>query len=296
VKTRQKKLKSYNTLAAFFHTPTFLVLSFITLAPIIYTIYISFFNFKLSVPGGKEDFIGLQNYVELFTDTAAFESMFTTFKFMLIAVTLQIVLGFAIALGINAVPKFKRLLTSLVLIPMMVAPLVVGLMFSFFMNPQFGLYPYLIEVLYLPLPTSPLTDPKTALAVIALTDVWEWTPYLALMFLAGLQSIPGESYEAAQIDGANKWQTFTKVTIPLMMPVVVVGVILRSMEAFKEFDKPYILTGGGPGAATEVIDMFAYRQAFISFNFSYAAAVCVVLFVILLTSGMLYGKLVLERK
>ena len=117
-----------------------------------------------------------------------------------------------------------------------------------------------------------------------------------LMFLAGLQSIPGESFEAAKVDGATGWQVFRYITVPLMRPVILVGLVLRAMEAFKEFDKPYILTGGGPGAATEVIDMYAYRLAFVSFNFSKAAAVCIILFIFLLVCGMLYGKFLLEGK
>lgn len=296
MKSQKSKLSDYNLLAAFFHTPTFLILSIITLGPLIYTIWISLFNFKLSEPGGEHQFIGLRNYIDLFKSPDVWGSMLTTFKFMLIAVSIQVLLAIAISLAINEIPKFRRLFTTLVLIPMMVAPLVVGLMYSFFLNPQFGLYSYLVHTLHLPLPVSPLSNPVTALITIAMTDIWEWTPYLALMFLAGLQSIPGESFEAAKIDGANGWQTFRFVTIPLMMPIIVVGIILRAMEAFKEFDKPYILTGGGPGSATEVIDMFTYRQAFVSFNFSYAAAICVVLFVILLTCGMLYGKVILGRE
>ena len=118
-------------------------------------------------------------------------------------------------------------------------------MYSFFLNAQFGFYTWIVNTLHLPLPISLFSQSGSALVTVALTDVWEWTPYLALMFLAGLQSIDTESYEAAKMDGANAWQTFTRITVPLMMPVIVVGIILRSMEAFKEFDKPYILTGGG---------------------------------------------------
>lgn len=290
------RIKDSRRLAIRFHSPTFLILSVITLGPLLYALYISFFDFRLSNPAGEHTFVGLQNYIELFTKPEALLSILTTFKFMLIAVTLQTVLAVLIALAINALPRFSRLFTSLIIIPMMVAPLVVGLMFSFFLNPQFGLYAWLVNTLHLPLPISPLSDPTIALVVVALTDVWEWTPYLALMFLAGLQSIPGESFEAAKVDGANSWQTFRHITIPLMAPIIFVGLILRAMEAFKEFDKPYILTGGGPGAATEVIDMYAYRQAFVSFNFSKAAAICMVLFVILLVCGMLYGKFVLEGR
>ena len=172
----------------------------------------------------------------------------------------------------------------------MVAPLVIGLMFSFFINPQFGLYVWLVETLHLPLPTV-LTDKSvTAMIVVVLMDVWEWAPYLGLTFLAGLQSVSGEYYEAAEVDGASKWQIFKTITLPLMKPVLTVGIMLRAMETFKEFDKPYILTGGGPGNATEVIDLYTYRQAFISFKFSYAAAICVILFIVLVGCGMIYQK------
>ena len=267
----------------------------ITLGPLLYSLYISFFDWRLSNPSGKDTFVGLKNYIEVFARGEALTSIWTTFKFMLIAVSVEVIVAILLALALNSLLRWRRFFTSCVIIPMMVAPLVVGLMYSFFMNPQFGLYSFLVDALHLPLPATPLSDSKTALAVVALTDAWEWTPYLALTFLAGLQSIPSESYEAAYLDGANSLQTFCKITVPLMRPVFVVGLVLRAMEAFKEFDKPYILTGGGPGNATEVIDMYAYRQAFVSFNFSYAAAVCVVLFIILLVSGMLYGKFVMER-
>ena len=288
--------KDARWLAFQFHFPTFLILITITLGPLLYALYISFYDFRLSNPGGANTFIGLGNYIELFTKKDALFSIWTTFKFMFIAVALQLALAVAISLAINSLPRFARIFTTLMLVPMMVAPLVVGLMFSFFFNPQFGLYSYLVRVMQLPLPISPLSSPSTALFVVALTDVWEWTPYLSLMFLAGLQSISGESFEAAKVDGAGGLQIFRHITIPLMSPIILVGVILRSMEAFKEFDKPYILTGGGPGAATEVIDMYTYRQAFVSFNFSKASAICIVLFIILLVCGMLYGKFVLEGR
>lgn len=296
MKKSQSRLHNERTLAILFHSPTFIVLSVITLGPLFYALWISFFNFRLSVPGGQNQFVGLDNYIQILKTPEVAQSILTTFKFMLIAVSFQVVLGFALALAINALPKYQRIITSLILVPMMVAPLVVGLMYSFFLNSQFGFYTWIVNTLHLPLPVSLFSQPGSALITVALTDVWEWTPYLALMFLAGLQSIDTESYEAAKMDGANSWQIFTRITLPLMMPVIVVGIILRSMEAFKEFDKPYILTGGGPGSATEVIDMYTYRQAFVSYNFSFASAICVVLFIILLVCGILYGKFVLERE
>lgn len=226
----------------------------------------------------------------LFRDPELINSLSKTFIFMIFSVTFEVIIGIALAMALNTIPVFRRLFTSLTLIPMMVAPLVIGLMFSFFTNPQFGLYVWLVDTFKLPLPTVLTDNSVTAMVITIIMDVWEWAPYLGLTFLAGLQSISGEFYEAAEVDGATKWQIFRYVTVPLMKPVLTVGILLRAMETFKEFDKPYILTGGGPGNATEVIDIYTYRQAFVSFKFSYAAAICVVLFIILVGGGMLFQK------
>ena len=289
------KFDERGKMALRFHFPTFLILSLITLGPLLYALYISFYDFRLSSPAGESTFVGLRNYIEIFSTPEALNSLLTTMKYVFIAVTFQVLLAMVLAMALNELPKYRRLFVALITIPMMVAPLVAGLMFSFFWNPQFGLYSYIVRALRLPLTATPLSDSNLALWFVAFTDVWEWTPYLVLTFLAGLQSIPGESYEAAKVDGASGWQIFRRITIPLMSPILVVGLILRAMEAFKEFDKPYILTGGGPGSATEVIDLYTYRQAFVSFNFSKAAALCIILFILLLTGGILYGKYVMER-
>lgn len=287
---KSKKLTNYTSLAIRFHLPTFITLTLITLVPLLYTLKISFFDYQLANPGSDKVFVGFKNYVTLFRDMELMNSVGKTFIFMFFAVSLEVVIGVALALALNSIPMFRKIFTSLTLIPMMVAPLVIGLMFSFFINPQFGLYVWLVETLHLPLPTV-LTDKSvTAMVVVVLMDVWEWAPYLGLTFLAGLQSVSGEYYEAAEVDGASKWQIFKTITLPLMKPVLTVGIMLRAMETFKEFDKPYILTGGGPGNATEVIDLYTYRQAFISFKFSYAAAICVILFIVLVGCGMIYQK------
>jgi multiple sugar transport system permease protein len=177
---------------------------------------------------------------------------------------------------------------------MMVAPLVIGLMFSFYCNPQFGLYTWLVERLHLPFPTNLTGDSFHAMVIVIIMDVWEWAPYMGLVFLAGLQSIDGEYYEAARVDGANSRQIFRTITLPLMRPVMTVAILLRAMETFKEFDKPYILTGGGPGNATEVIDLFTYRQAFVQFKFSYASAICIILFIVLFSFGMIYQRVTMK--
>lgn len=293
---RKKKLSNYSLLAVQFHLPAFLALTLITLVPLLYTFRLSFYDYKLSEKGSKDVFVGLQNYVTLFQDEQFLNSLFRTFVFMVCAVALEVIIGILLALALNAIPKVKRLFTSMILIPMMVAPLVIGLMFNFFINPQFGLYVWLVNTLHLPFPTVLTSDSLTAMTVVILMDVWEWAPYLGLVFLAGLQSISGEYYEAAMVDGASDRQIFRHITLPLMKPVLTVGILLRAMEAFKEFDKPYVLTGGGPGNATEVIDLYTYRQAFVSFKFSYAAAICVVLFLILICCGIIYQRVTMEKE
>lgn len=292
---KRKKLKTYDSLAFRFHFPAFLTLSLITLLPLLYTFRLSFFDYKLSEKGSENVFVGLGNYIKLFHDEQFLNAMVKTFIFMLGAVTLEVIIGIILALALNSIKRFNRLFTSLTLIPMMVAPLVIGLMFSFFINPQFGLYVWLVETLHLPLPTVLTDNSVTAMIVVILMDVWEWAPYMGLIFLAGLQSISGEYYEAARVDGATSSQVFRHITLPLMKPVMTVGILLRAMETFKEFDKPYILTGGGPGNATEVIDLYTYRQAFVQFKFSYAAAICVVLFIILVICGVIYQRVAMQE-
>lgn len=293
---KKKKLQKYGSLTFRFHFPAFLTLSLITLIPLLYTFRLSFYDYKLSEKGSEHVFVGLANYINLWKDVQFTNSLLKTFLFMLGAVTLEVIIGILLALALNSLFRFNRLLTSLTLIPMMVAPLVIGLMFSFFINPQFGLYAWLVDVLNLPLPTVLTDHPVTAMIVVILMDVWEWTPYMGLVFLAGLQSISGEYYEAARMDGATESQVFWRITLPLMKPVLTVSVLLRAMESFKEFDKPYILTGGGPGSATEVIDLYTYRQAFVQFKFSYAAAICVVLFFILIACGIIYQKAAMREE
>lgn len=292
---RQRKLKNYTSIARKFHAPAFITLTLITLVPLLYTFKLSFFDYELSNPGSENNFIGFGNYIELFHDADFGGSILRTFIFMAFAVFFEVVIGILLALALNTIPRLKKLFTSLTLIPMMVAPLVIGLMFSFFNNPQFGLYVWLVKKLHLPFPTVFTDDPVKAMIIVIIMDIWEWSPYMGLTFLAGLQSIPSDVYEAAQVDGATRWNQFRYVTLPLMKPVLTVAVLLRAMECFKEFDKPYILTGGGPGNATEVIDMYTYRQAFVSFRFGYAAAVCVILFIILIMCGILYQRITMRE-
>lgn len=283
--------------ALIFHLPAIIVVTLITMVPLVYNIVLSFYDFSLSRPGSRNIFAGLKNYGMIFSDYKYWNSMWVTIRFVIASTLIQLVLGVAIALILYYYGgKLHRLLTSLVIIPMMIAPLVVGLMYSFILNPQFGLYSSLVDLFNLNLSKTPLSTGGSALFVIILTDVWEWTPFMALMTLAALKAAPVEPYEAALVDGANRFQIFFRITLPLIRPVIVISIILRGVEAFKVFDKPFILTGGGPGNSTEVIDLFIYREAFVNYNFSYASALCIVLFIILMGFGILYWNFVIRRQ
>jgi len=290
------KIGTRRRTALYFHLPAIIILTLITMVPLLYNIRLSFMGFSLTEPGSRNLFVGLGNYKALFTDREYWNSMRVTVIFVTASTALQLGFGMVTALAIHYYSgRFHRLLTALVMIPMLVAPLVVGLMFSFILNPQFGLYSFVMDVFGLDFLQTPLSRNIPALIVLILTDVWEWTPFMTLMTLAALKAVPQDPYEAAVLDGANRGQIFFRITLPMIRPVVVVSIILRSIEAFKVFDKPFILTGGGPGNATEVIDMFTYREAFVNYKFSYAATLCVVLFLILLTAGTLYWKFVMQR-
>lgn len=291
------KVDSKQRTALMFHIPAIVLLTLITMVPLIYNLRISFYDFSLTRAGSRDIFVGLENYKMILSDHEFWNSMWVTAKFVIASTFIQLVLGVVIALMLNYYSgSLNRLLTSLVMIPMMVAPLVVGLMYSFILNPQFGLYSFLVDLFHLNLSKTPLSAGGSALFVLILTDVWEWTPFMALMTLAALKAAPIEPYEAALIDGANRSQIFFRITIPLIRPVIVVSIILRGVEACKVFDKAFILTGGGPGNSTEVIDLFTYRAAFVKYNFSYAAALCVVLFIIMLIFGILYWNFVIGKQ
>jgi multiple sugar transport system permease protein len=283
--------------ALLFHLPAMVILTAITMVPLIYNIRISFFGFSLTKPESRDTFVGFANYIKLFTDGQYWNSMWVTVRFVAASTLAQLVFGTVLALVIHTYGgRLHRFLTSCIMIPMMVAPLVVGLMFNFILNPQFGLYSYMVDLFGLGLSKTPLSSGGTALFVLICTDVWEWTPFMMLMTLAALRAAPVEPYEAAIIDGAGKSVIFRRITVPFIRPVVSVSIILRAIEAFKVFDKPFILTGGGPGNSTEVIDLFTYREAFVNYNFSYAASLCVVLFILLLGAGILYWQFVIRRQ
>ncbi len=291
-----KKLKRERTVALSFHLPAMIILLIITFIPLLLNIKQSLFDFKLASPGSVDDFIGFKNYVTIFHDVRFYKSLGITFIFVLAATIFEFLLGAVIAGLLDQVTVGRKILSALWIVPMTIAPLVVGLMFSFILNPQFGLYGFFLDVTGSSLSRAPLSSSVSAMIALIITDIWQWTPYMILMLFAGLKTLPSEPYEAADIDGVSGFQKLRYITFPMMKPVITVSLILRGVEAFKVFDKPYLLTGGGPGSATEVIDLYTYRKAFVDFHFSYASALCLILFVLLLCFGILYWFFFMRRQ
>jgi multiple sugar transport system permease protein len=269
--------------AILFVLPAALTLLAITIFPLIYELRLVFMSWELTT-NAAPTFVGLQNLIDvLFHDERFWSSMRVTLTLIVGGVALQLTIGTGLALLLNRLGRWRAPLVSLFLIPVMIAPVVAGFQFRMIYHDQFGPLNYLIELVTFGLwrGFAWIADPKVALFSILMTDVWQWTPFLMLIVLAGLQSIPQELYEAAEVDGASPWQTFWRVTAPLLLPVIVIGILIRAMDSFKLFDIIYLVTGGGPGNVTETISYYTYLQGFKFFSLGYTAAMAFIQLIVI---------------
>jgi multiple sugar transport system permease protein len=208
--------------------------------------------------------------------------------FILVAVPAEFALGLAIAVLLNRDFHSRRFWITILLIPTMIAPVVVGMIWRFMLMPNFGFLSYYLA--HLGLGDVPLfANQLTAFIALVLVDVWEWTPFMMLFMLAGLFSIPQDPIEAAHIDGATRWQIFRHIQLPLLKPMIILSLLFRTIDASKTFDIVHVLTEGGPGDATQLISVFAFRTSFVSYDLGIGAAVCLVLsFISLLVASVFY--------
>jgi multiple sugar transport system permease protein len=258
------------------------------LVPIVHGIAISLTNFSIWNPEGS--FAGLHNYVRVITNPLFYRAALpNTFLFLGLAVGIELVLGLAIALLINRRFPAQRLIKTLLVLPLLVAPVVAGLMFYWMFHAEFGLVNQMLQAAGLP-GVLWFNRPWTAFGVIVLADVWTWTPWFILIIYAGLQTLPPEPFEAARIDGASVWNTFRLITLPLLYPVLSIVVMIRSFDAFRVFDVVWTMTGGGPGNATETFGTFVYRIGYLTVNYSEGAAAAMVGAVMIALVGIVvYG-------
>jgi multiple sugar transport system permease protein len=256
--------------------PAILILVLFTVAPFVRTIYLSFTHVKM----GRKiliTWIGTENYSRLFNDDLFWIALRHTATFTIVAVLGELILGYMIALLLyGEVSRWRSLFRSLFLLPMVLSPVVIGITWRALLNPSFGWVNHLLGTHQF----QWLGTPSHALYVLAMVDIWQWTPFMFLIILAGLQGLPTEVLEAARVDGASPIQLFIQVIWPIMLPITTVAVLLRSIDALKIFDLVYNLTFGGPGTSTETMSFYMYRLAFKSFDHGYAAAVSVFLSIV----------------
>jgi len=265
-----------------FIAPSLLMILSIVLFPWVFTIWMSVQEWN---PGSPPTYVGMRNYVELFTSTRFIDSTVRTLYFTFLSVVLPIVFGTFSAVVFHRKFPLRGLMRGIFILPMMATPVAIALVWTMMFHPQLGVLNYMLSLVGIP-PQLWVYSAKAVIPSLVLVEVWHWTPLVALIVLGGLAALPVEPYEAAMIDGASRWQTFRFITLPLILPFIVVAAIIRTIDALKTFDTIFVITQGGPGVASETISIHLYMQAFAFHNVGYASALVVVFFVIIVATAL----------
>ncbi len=270
--------------------PLLIVLLAITAYPLVYNVWNSFHHDNLLIPYLK-GFSGLTNYKELFTDNLFLPALMHTVGFTVVSVALETVVGLALAVALNKPFRGRGVVRAAVFIPWAVPTVVSAELWRSMFDPQQGFVNYVLTTLHLPLAhTTWLDSTWTAWSAVLIADAWRNTPFIAIVLLAGLQVIPGDIYEAARIDGASAWQTFRRLTLPLLKPALMVALIFRTLQSFLVFDVVYIMTSGGPGTSTNVLAYLDWKAFLVSTDFGYGGAVSVALVIFALIIAGVYVR------
>jgi multiple sugar transport system permease protein len=283
---------SDRTIAWIFVAPTIFLLLAVNIFPLIWTIRLSFTNFRVNRPNNAIEWVGLQNYQRILNDPVIWHTMQATAHFLIWTIALQVLIGFSLAFLINKKFRGNDLWTTIIVFPMMLSPAVVGNFWTFLYQPQIGLFNYVVGFFSGKDPASFSMIGDVALApwAIIIADTWMWTPFVMLICLAGLRSIPDSIYEAAECDRASKWRQFWTITLPLALPFLMLAVLFRGIENFKMFDLVVQLTGGGPGNTTTLTSIDLKREAFEKWRTGYSSAYAVILFVSVFGLASIYVK------
>jgi multiple sugar transport system permease protein len=278
-----RRRRNYARRYAWFVVPAALVVVAVILFPWLFTLYVSAFDWRL---GSERRWVGLGNYATLFSDARFGWAVLRTLFYTVLAVVAPMALGLAAALCFHRRFPLRGLARTVFILPMMATPVAVALVWTMMFHPQLGVLNWLLTQVGLP-PSMWVYSADTVIPTLVMVEVWHWTPLVMLLVLGGLASLPTDPYEAAKIDGANAWQAFRHITLPLLAPFIVVALIIRTIDALKAFDTIYVITQGGPGQASETINIFLYLQAFAFYNVGYASAVVVVFFAIIMVLAAL---------
>lgn len=285
------RLKTFGTeqsFAAFLVSPAILVLLLTTTAPLAYLIWSSFQTINLAMPF-LDGFAGLDNYQSMMADPNFWHSLGLTAIYTGTTVVLQLIIGLGLALLVLQIPAGQWMFRIVAILPIVLAPVVVGLFWrTLMLAPNFGILDFAVKAMGFG-PVNWLGSPTPALISVIVIHTWQWTPFAFLVLLASLASLPPDLYEAAKIDRANAVRRFIHITLPLIRPAIVIVVIMRAMIALSAFAAIFAATGGGPGTATEILNLYAYRTSFVQLNFGYGSAQAVALLILtMIISGVLF--------
>lgn len=283
---------SDKAIAWLFIAPTIVLLLAINIFPLIWTIYLSFTNFRANRPNAPIVDIGAEWYRSILNNPDIWMAMQATAHFVFWTILLQTLIGFGLAYLLDRKFRGHAFWTTVILIPMMLSPAVVGNFWRFLYQPQIGLFNYIVSF-FTGIPPSSfemIGSVKLAPWAIVIVDTWMWTPYVMLICLAGLRSIPDYIYEAAEVDRASKWRQFWSITLPMALPFIMLAVLFRGIENFKMFDMVNLLTSGGPGSTTEVASITLKREAFEKWRTGFSSAFAIILFVTVFGLANIYVK------
>ena len=258
-----------------------------TIYPLVYNIWLSFHEYA---PFKRRlVYVGWDNWATLWADERFWGALSVTFTYFFVVLAIKLVLGLAIALLLDADGGGMGMLRGLLTLTLVIPPAITGMMFLLIQDPEFGVLTYILEGIGILSGAAPiLSTPSTALAGVMLADIWQWTPFMVLIFMAGLRGLPPEPYEAAMLDGASPWQVFQRITLPQLSKVIAVAVLLRGIDLFRMFDYVFVMTSGGPGTATYTLSLYAWEQTFSFIKWGYGATISIVSLVLILVIANLF--------
>lgn len=267
-----------NNLQLLFPLPAIIFVALLMIFPVLYTLFLSLTNWNLT-SGAPLSFVGFDSYVRVLSEPRFLHALARTFVFTFFAVAIEGVLGVAIAIILNRAFVGKSLAKLLLLLPLVATPVAVGIVFNLFFDPTIGLANFILQSAGLPQGLW-ISSAASVIPSLIIVDVWQWTPMITLIVLAGLAGLSNEPVEAAHVDGASEWQILRYVTIPMVMPVILTAIILRLIDALKTFDIIFAMTGGGPGYASETLNIMGYKYSFEYFRMGQSSVILVVLFLV----------------
>lgn len=265
-----------------FILPALVLVAAVIVFPWLFTVWMSGNAWQV---GSAPRFVGLENYLRLAGDARFWESMWHTLYYTVLSVVAPLILGTLAALVFDSKMPLRGLLRGIFVMPMMATPVAVALVWTMMFHPQLGVLNYLLSLVGIP-SQAWIFEQGTVIPSLVLVETWQWTPLIMLIVLGGLASMPREPFEGAEIDGANAWQKFRYITLPMILPFMMIAVIIRSIDALKSFDIIYAMTLGGPGTASETINLYLYNVAFAYYDIGYGSAIAVVFFVIIIVMSL----------